>query len=73
MRSTAARVSASSVAVGGDQREQAVVSVLGLGQQVERDAARGRRPASATTTSSLGPAMPSMPTAPATWRLASCT
>ena len=35
--------------------------------------APGRRPRVATTTSSLGPATPSMPTSPATWRFASCT
>ena len=33
----------------------------------------GSAPAAITTTSSLGPAIPSMPTAPATWRFASCT
>ena len=46
--------------------------MLGLREQVERDELRIRAVV-ATTTSSLGPARPSMPTTPATWRLASVT
>ena len=44
--------------------ERAVLAVLGLGEQVERDELRRRRPSEATTSSSLGPAKPSMPTSP---------
>ena len=38
-----------------------------------RATSSGSAPSVATTTSSLGPASPSMPTTPATWRLASVT
>ncbi len=46
--------------------------MLGLGQQVEGDTAASAV-ASKTTTSSLGPAIPSIPTRPWTRRLASFT
>ena len=70
-RSTSADDRLEQLAVRRDQPQRAVLAVLGLGEQVERDQLAGRRRSSATTTSSLGPARPSMPTSPTTWRLAS--
>ena len=50
-----------------------VLVVLGLGDQVGRDPARAGRCASARMSTSVGPAIMSMPTWPTTWRLASAT
>ena len=60
--STSSPTRSSRAGVGRDRDQRAVVAVLGLGAEVERDQARGRRSPSATTTSSLGPAIPSIPT-----------
>ncbi len=57
---------------GGDD-QRAVFAVLPLGAEVKRDPARGFAVPSATTISSLGPAIPSTPTFPQTSRLASVT
>ena len=50
-----------------------VLVVLGLGDEVGRDPRRARAVASAMMSTSVGPAIMSMPTCPTTWRLASAT
>ena len=59
--------------VVGDRDDERVVAVLGLREQVERDAGADRRPRRRSRAGRSGPAKPSMPTRPETWRLASCT
>ena len=54
----ASATASSSAASGEMQPDRAVLAVLGLGQQVERDQLRVGAAAAAITTSSLGPAMP---------------
>ena len=59
-----ARARPAAPASGGAGDQQPVVAVLGLGAEVERQPGAARRSPSAITISSLGPAMPSMPTRP---------
>ena len=65
--------SSSSAASSLHGHHERALAVLGLREQVEPPARSGSAPADRITVRSLGPAKPSIPTSPDTWRLASCT